>query len=171
MVTTILGIDPGTRWMGYGVVYVSNEAVHYRGHGTLVAPSQQNLGTRLGVLSSQMEAILTQYAPAIVIIEQIFLGKNIQSAFTLGHIRGVCMALAAQSGAQIAEYATRQVKKGITGNGNATKEHVQMVLRQEYTLGDNFSLDASDALALASFHGHNLLIKRRWQEQGKGQIS
>ncbi|MBX3041995.1 MAG: crossover junction endodeoxyribonuclease RuvC, partial [Bdellovibrionaceae bacterium] len=111
-----------------------------------------SFGTRLSQLSTSIQELLEKHRPQHVVLEKIFLGKNADSAFKLGHARGVLMSQAALSGAEISEYAARQVKKGVTGSGAASKEDVQAVVQNLLGLSQIQRIDASDALALACYH-------------------
>ncbi len=164
----VVGIDPGTRVLGYGVVKIENGDVRHWAHGIFRAQHGAGMAERLAFLAQELAKCLALYQPEVVVVERVFLGKNVESAFALGHIRGVCLSEAAQLGAQVAEHAVRQVKKGITGNGNASKEHVQFILRHEFALREPLPLDASDALALANYHARQLLLAERWRAQEKG---
>jgi len=104
-------------------------------------------------LSGSLQGLLQKYQPQVVVIEKIFLGKNADSAFKLGHARGVALLEAARSRAQVVEYATRIVKKGLTGHGGADKESVQLFVQRILGLQEIRQIDASDALALALYHG------------------
>lgn len=97
----------------------------------------------------------------MVVIEQIFLGKNVDSAFKLGHARGICMHEAVVAGAEVREYATRLVKKLVTGSGAADKMQVQMALQRLLQVSIEGTLDASDALALAYHHAVQMEIERK----------
>lgn len=153
----ILGIDPGSLRTGFAVVHFDGECLRHLNHGVIVL-NESTLGGRLFGLSEQMREILERYEPHHVVIEKIFLGKSADSAFKLGHARGITMAEAARSGAEIVEYATRVVKKGIAGTGAASKEQVSGALSRILGLKRLVNLDASDALALAVYHSF------RWTE-------
>lgn len=108
-------------------------------------------------LGEALESLLAKYKPQQVVIEKIFLGKNADSAFKLGHARGVAMYEAAKTEAHVVEYATRVVKKGIVGNGGASKEDVQSCLQRLLKIKAIERLDASDALALATFQAYQMM--------------
>ena len=104
-----------------------------------------------------METLMKKYKPQQVSVEKIFLGKNADSAFKLGHARGVSMYESAKGGAEIFEYATRVVKKGIVGTGAADKDQVKMAVMRLLNLKAIQQIDASDALALAVFHAYQIM--------------
>lgn len=148
----ILGIDPGSRFLGFGVVSCKDHVLKAHEYGVLKFDAEENLTTRLLEIGQGVRELVAQYRPDHMAIEKIFLGKNADSAFKLGHARGVAIYETLQQGVKVFEYATREVKKGITGNGGAEKEHVRMVVQNLLKLPPIKSLDASDALALACFH-------------------
>ena len=160
MSTIILGIDPGSRVTGFGLISWHQGDMKAMAHGAIQLAEKAEFSLRMGELSQQIQKILDEYRPHYVVVESIFLGKNTQSAFKLGHARGVIMAEAAKSGSLVCEYATRLVKKGITGTGAAEKDHVRQVLQVLLNLRQIHPIDASDALAMAYFHGLELQKKK-----------
>lgn len=158
----ILGIDPGTKVMGYGAIEVTGRAVRHLQHGDLRASAKLPFLERLAILSKDVHELISQIQPNVVAVEKIFLGRNIDSAFKLGHIRGVCLSSGSNCGAQVVEYTPRAVKKGITGHGGATKEQVQRLLYAQLKLPmGEASLDASDALSLAYHHAIQIELSSR----------
>lgn len=147
----IIGIDPGTRVTGYGVIRADGDHLVGLECGVIALNEKDSLPRRLAELSKRLKEIFDQFQPDEVVVEQIFLAKNADSAFKLGHARGVCLQAAGLFGAQVFEYATRSVKKAVTGSGAAEKEHVKLVVENLLGLRSDF-LDASDALALAVAH-------------------
>ena len=119
-------------------------------------PSQAPLTERLRELALGIRELLEKHRPDQVSIERIFLGKNADSAFKLGHARGVLMAECAQGNAQIMEYASRLVKKSLTGKGSASKEDVNRMVCVHLDLKEIKPMDASDALALALHHAFQM---------------
>ena len=148
----ILGIDPGSRFLGYGVISVENSRLKAIDYGVLKFAAEVPLSQRLHEIGVGVQELFKKFQPAHVSLEKIFLGKNADSAFKLGHARGVVIYEALSAGCEIFEYATRSVKKGITGNGGAEKDHVRMVVQNLLKLPPVKSLDASDALAMACYH-------------------
>lgn len=155
----ILGIDPGSRFLGFGAISSENSKLKPLEYGVLKFDAQENLTERLLEIGHGVREIFQEYKPQHVAIEKIFLGKNADSAFKLGHARGVVIYEALCAGIQVFEYATRVVKKGITGNGGADKEHVRTVIQNILKIPPVKSLDASDALALACFHSTQLRLQ------------
>lgn len=157
-VKLVLGIDPGSRFTGFGAVRADGRRVEHVSHGVISLPAQLSFNERIGIIAGEMESLLARLKPDVTVVERIFLGKNADSAFKLGHARGIVLAAAVRSGAEIVEYATRSVKKGITGNGSATKEQVQMILFATLGIREAAQEDASDALALAYYHARGLEV-------------
>ena len=159
MALTILGVDPGSRITGFGVLRFANGKMEHINHGVILLNADQGFPTRMTELGSAFREVMQKYRPQHVVIEKIFLGKNADSAFKLGHARGVVMYEAGLGGADVFEYATRVVKKGVTGNGGSSKEDVQMILQTLLNLKSIQRLDASDALAMACYHTFELKRK------------
>lgn len=147
----ILGLDPGTRLAGFGVL---TEDLRVVDHGVITLNEAWPLARRLHALEGGLAAIYERHKIQHTVVEKIFFGRNADSAFKLGHARGVCLLQAERFGSQVHEYAARFVKKCVTGSGAASKDHVQLVIRAVLRLrGDEpMAFDASDALALAICH-------------------
>lgn len=154
----VVGIDPGSRFTGFGIVRINGSRVEHVSHGVIAPPGDRTFHERIGIIASEVEALFERVKPDTVAIERIFLGKNADSAFKLGHARGVAVAAAIRAGAEVIEYATRAVKKGVTGNGGASKDQVQTVLFALLELRGRAQEDASDALALAFYHARILEV-------------
>ncbi len=149
----ILGIDPGSLFLGFAAIEVDLQGrIKPIEYGVLKFDAKENLTNRLFEIGNGLRDLMASYKPQHVSLEKIFLGKNADSAFKLGHARGVVIYEALIAGAEVFEYATRAVKKGITGNGGSEKEHVRLVVQNLLKLPTIKSLDASDALAMACFH-------------------
>lgn len=149
----ILGIDPGTRVAGYGVIAVDGDELTYVDHGTIQLKEKWTLSERLRVLHLELNTIFNKHQAKTAVIERIFFGKNADSAFKLGHARGVCLLAAALNGVLVQEYAARFVKKCITGSGSADKSQVQtMVFTHLRIQPMKLAFDATDALSLAVTH-------------------
>lgn len=154
----LLGIDPGTSSMGYAILEVQGKKPALVTAGTISLRSYLNHQQKLKLIFERLQQTIDFYKPAEVAIEAPFYGKNIQSMLKLGRAQGVAMAAAMTKGLDIIEYSPKKVKQVVTGNGNAAKEQVAAML--EYQLGaklTNYSLDATDALAVAFCHFHQSL--------------
>ena len=160
----IVGIDPGSRALGYGVVEVSNKGLKALEWGVL-KPKVKDLAQRLCYLSRELENLFSKYQPQHIAVEKVFLGKNPDSAFVLGHARGVVLAASAKVKGEISEYAARSIKKSVTGNGNADKEHVRKVVEALLKI-QVAELDATDALSMAIAHSRELEKVRKFEQQG-----
>lgn len=159
MSSIILGVDPGSRITGFGVIREERGQIEHINHGVIVLDADADFPVRMKQLGEAFRELMQKYKPRDVVIEKIFLGKNADSAFKLGHARGVIMYEAGMGNAHVAEYATRSVKKGVTGSGAATKEEVQTVLKVMLRLQTIARLDASDALAMACYHAFEMKKK------------
>ncbi len=150
----VLGIDPGTLNLGWGFIESKDgKSWQQVEHGSLHVPQKMPFYERLHVLDEGLAEIFKTYSPDAAVIEKIFLGKSVDSAFKLGHIRGVCAARCGRHGVEVVEYGPRTVKMQITGSGGADKAVVRQFLYQQLGLKKtNKSLDATDALALAFCH-------------------
>ena len=163
----ILGIDPGSIKTGWGVVDTQNSLDS--ASGVIYLEGESTFAARLARLQTELQKVIETYKPSSVAIERVFLGKSADSAFKLGHARGVAMAAAGQQHLKVYEYATRHVKKVLTGSGAATKEQVQFVV--ESLLNKKVrELDASDALAVALCHGRELEVEIMINKQMNKQI-
>ncbi len=161
----ILGLDPGSLQTGFGVIAVHGDELTHVAHGVIHLKSTWPMAERLRVLHQELSELFGKYPATSSVVEKIFFGKNADSAFKLGHARGVCVLVAAQNGASVDEYAARYVKKALTGNGGADKEHVQIaVFNQLRIQPGKLVFDASDALSLAVCHARvretNLRLKK-----------
>ncbi|MEM7646010.1 MAG: crossover junction endodeoxyribonuclease RuvC [Pseudomonadota bacterium] len=151
----IVGIDPGSVHLGWGFIETQEGGsdIIRVDAGVLKAPAKLPFYERITRLGALLSERLQELDPDCAVIEKIFLGKSVDSAFKLGHIRGVCVAECLRQGAVVTEYAARKVKKQITGQGNAEKALVQSLLFRQLGLRVQAqSFDASDALALAFCH-------------------
>lgn len=161
----IVGIDPGSRITGFGVLVKNHQSIVHLTHGViLLNDKNKSFSQRMYELGQGLSEIFAKYRPDTVVIENIFLGKNIDSAFKLGHARGVIMYQAGVVGAEVFEYATRKVKKGITGSGAAEKEQVRLILEKLLGLQQIQKIDASDALAMAYYHASILSFQKKIKE-------
>ncbi|MCL6523266.1 MAG: crossover junction endodeoxyribonuclease RuvC [Thermoflavifilum sp.] len=150
---TILGIDPGTVIMGYSVISCSGSQVQILDMGVLKLARQQNHYERLLLIQKQVSSLIQQYTPTELAIEAPFQGKNIQSMLKLGRAQGAAIVCAMQAGMQVMEYSPKKVKQSVTGNGNASKQLVWLMLERLLQLPAKPEYyDATDALAVAFCH-------------------
>lgn len=151
---TILGIDPGTNILGFGVVRIVSGKPQYADMGVVDLRREQNPYDKLRRIYTEVGAVCDKYSPDEMALESPFYGKNAQVILKLGRAQGAAMLAALEYGiTDINEYAPREAKQAITGNGDASKEQVSIMLRK--TLNVDFlpeHLDATDALAIALCH-------------------
>ncbi len=152
----ILGIDPGTKTTGYGVVKKSltNQSLVGVTYGEIRIKRGEFLSVSLQKIYNGLIEIITEYAPDVMSIENIFYGKNVNSLIKLGQARGVAILAASQSNIPLYEYTPLEVKKAVVGYGKAEKTQVQHMVRVILSLQENPPLDASDALAIAICHSN-----------------
>ena len=166
--TTVLGLDRGSQIAGYAVIQQSGDKVRRVDSGSLILPRKSSYSERLMILHQHLDEIFKAHQPNVVVVEKAFFGKNADSAFKLGQVRGVCLLLAAQYGAELHEYAAKRIKKVITGSGAATKEHVQMVVSAMIGQPVQGTFDESDALAIAFCHLNEQAVKDKLQNPWGG---
>jgi crossover junction endodeoxyribonuclease RuvC len=150
----ILGLDPGLAQMGWGVIDVSGSRLSHVAHGVIATKPAAGLGVRLMTLHRELAAIIAQYLPATIAVEQAFVARDPQAALKLGHARAVALLAAAQAGLEIAEYAPNHIKKSVVGAGHAGKEQVQFMVKRLLPACGVTQADAADALAAAIAHAH-----------------
>ena len=149
----ILGVDPGTLLMGYGIIEVREKSVMMKAMHALKLPSHKDNYERLQLIHQKIEELITLYRPDEFAIEAPFFGKNVQSMLKLGRAQGVAIAAAMSAGLPVTEYSPRKVKQSVTGNGNADKEQVWKMLKHLLALEEEpLTYDATDALAVAVCH-------------------
>ncbi len=149
----ILGIDPGTNIMGYGLIQQSGNKIHMITMGILKLSQYNNHALKLKKIFERTLAMVEEYHPDELAIEAPFYGKNVQSMLKLGRAQGVAMAAALYKGLPIFEYSPKKIKQAITGNGNASKEQVAGMLKSILNFGEiPAKLDATDGLAAAVCH-------------------
>ena len=155
----IIGIDPGLIQTGYGIINVSNNQTYLIDYGIIKPPVKDSLANRLLTIYNDVCEIISNYEPQIFAIEEVFYGKNVQSAMRLGQARGASMVAAASKGISIYEYSARKVKQSVTGNGNAHKSQIQFMVKAKLHLDHNPEpMDAADALAIALCHDHQFRV-------------
>ncbi len=146
----IFGIDPGTAITGYGVIRTKNSSVTWIDSGVIITKPSLPLSDRLETIYDTLAGKMKEHLPERVCIEEAFFGKNIHTTLVLGHSRGVAMLAAKKTGAVVAEYSPRLIKKAVTGNGNAAKEQVAYMVKMLLSPPEKHEqTDAYDALAVA----------------------
>src|SRR4028118_691749 len=156
---TILGIDPGTATMGWGVVRQEGSRLRYVQHGAITTPSNWTLPRRLGRLFGGVTQLVEGYGPDTVAVEELFFNTNVTTAITVGQARGVALLAAYRAGIEVAEYTPLQVKQAITSHGRADKRQVQEMVRALLNLREiPRPDDAADGLAIAITHAFSSRI-------------
>lgn len=150
----ILGLDPGSRVTGYGVVTQSATGWVYLDSGCIRTRPDDPMGYRLVQLFRAVTALIAQWQPTESVIEQVFLARNADSALKLGQARGALLTALAQQDLPIHEYTARQIKQAVVGTGNADKTQVQHMVQRLLKLDRAPQADAADALAAALCHAH-----------------
>ncbi len=158
----ILGIGPGLRNTGWGVIKATDNRLSYVACGILSSNSKDSLTERLLSLHKQLIEVIQIYRPQTCAIEETFVNKNAQSSLKLGHARGALMLTLSISGLVPHEYAATLVKKSIVGVGRAEKEQVTMMVKQLLPGADIPSHDAADALAIAICHSNHHATLQQW---------
>ncbi len=152
-VKIILGIDPGTIVMGYGLITVKGSEVNLLELGVLKPGKVKDGYKKLQLIFNTVSGLITKYQPTDFAIEAPFFGKNVQSMLKLGRAQGVAIAAAMRHGLEVTEYSPKKVKQSITGNGNADKEQVMKMLQTLLSFKESPKhYDATDALAVALCH-------------------
>ncbi len=150
----IMGIDPGSRITGYGLIHRKGNQLIYLDSGCIRTEKASTLSEKLHLIYQGIESVVTQYRPDEVGVEQVFMSRNADSALKLGQARGVAMVACAQQGVSVFEYSARQVKQSVVGTGAADKVQVQSMICRLLALSKTPQADAADALAVAVCHAH-----------------
>ncbi|MBL7174686.1 MAG: crossover junction endodeoxyribonuclease RuvC [Desulfobacteraceae bacterium] len=148
----VLGVDPGSRVTGYGLVEKENNQMTCIHAGTISSPAKLPFYERIHKIFQSMVEIMDHYRPQEMAIEDVFFAKNVKSSLKLGHARGAVLIAAVQCGIKIFEYTPLEIKKSTVGYGRATKEQVRSMVQIILNLKDKPNLDTSDALATAICH-------------------
>ncbi len=158
----IMGIDPGTRVVGYGVVDLEGNDLKHVAHGAFDVRKGATYPQRLRLIFEGLSEMLKAYKPDVCVVEEIFYAKSAKSAIKTGEGRGVALLSAAVCGVPVVEYAATKIKKSVTGTGSAHKSQVQKMVRLQLALKDvPKPADAADALACAICHCHRLRFESK----------
>jgi len=152
----IIGIDPGLRHMGWGIVDVAGSALSYVASGAVHSDSADDLGLRLRTLHDGLSGIIARYEPHEAAVEETFVNRDPRSALKLGQARGIAIVVPALAGLSVAEYAANLIKKTVVGSGHAEKTQIAMMVKMLLPRCDfGKSADAADALAVAITHAQH----------------
>lgn len=154
MAVRILGIDPGLRLCGWGIIDVSGSRLIHVSHGVIKPPTTGELPKRLARLEEGLVEVLKTYAPQESAVEETFVNHNPASALKLGMARGVTLLVPARFGLVVGEYSANRIKKAVTGVGHGGKQQVSMMVQRLLPAAGKVVEDAADALAVAICHAH-----------------
>ncbi len=152
--TRILGVDPGLRVTGFGVIEKTGNSLAYLASGCIKTDANTSLPQRLGTIYKGLRELVAQYQPHQAVVEIVFVNVNPQSTLLLGQARGAAITALVAGGVEVAEYTALQVKQAVVGNGKAAKVQVQHMVKRLLSLSGDPSPDAADALACAIAHAH-----------------
>ena len=149
----VLGVDPGSQATGFGVISTQRTVCRCLEYGAIFSETEHSFPERLRKIHSELQKLLKRHAPSVVVVEDLFHARNVQSALKLGHARGVVLLAAAQASVPLFEYSPMEVKKAVVGYGRADKHQIQVMVRTLLHLQENPEPhDAADALAVALCH-------------------
>ena len=154
----ILGIDPGSRATGYGVIEKKGNRLYYVTCGVIRLSDKNSFSGRLKIIFDGLCEVIDSHKPAVAAVEDVFVAANPRTALKLGHARGVAVLAALHNGLQVHDYTPRMVKQAVVGYGNADKNQVQQMVRVLLQLSASPSADAADALAVAMCHANQTII-------------
>ncbi|MFA7437121.1 crossover junction endodeoxyribonuclease RuvC [Castellaniella sp.] len=167
----ILGVDPGLRRTGFGIIETQGSQLRYVASGTIVVPTQSPLAERLQVILDNLREVARDTRPDVAALEKVFLNANPASTLLLGHARGAAVCALADSGLGVFEYTALQVKKSVVGTGRASKTQIQAMVRHLLSLDGEPAADAADALACAICHAHCAPLAERLQHLAPDTLS
>jgi crossover junction endodeoxyribonuclease RuvC len=163
----VLGLDPGLRHTGWGVIDVDGNRLTHVADGVVSAPVNLSMGERLVVLFRQIGEVLERFQPDEAAVEETFVNKNAATTLKLGVARGVVLLAPAERGLPVAEYSANLVKKSVVGAGHAEKSQVELMVRRLLPGCTVVKADAADALAVAICHAHRVGTLNAWQPKGQ----
>lgn len=152
----ILGIDPGIAITGYGVITYEGNKFNTIDYGAIITDNKSSLPERLGIINKKLSAVIDKYKPDAFSVEELFFNKNVKTALTVGHARGVILFTAYSKNLNIYEYTPLQVKQAVVGYGRAEKKQIQQMVKIILNLKEIPKPDdVADALAIAICHAHS----------------
>ena len=154
----ILGVDPGSRATGYGVITKDGSQLDFVACGVIRLGDKYSFNERLKVIFDGLCEVIDKHKPTVAAVEDVFVARNPRTALKLGHARGVAVLAALQNGLSVHDYTPRMVKQAVVGYGNADKQQVQQMVRVLLKLSSSPSSDAADALAVAMCHANQTII-------------
>jgi crossover junction endodeoxyribonuclease RuvC len=160
----VLGIDPGIRVTGYGILDTNGQESRHVDAGVIKTAKADGTAGRLQIIYTETAALVARFKPAELAIERVFVARNADSALKLGQARAAAICATFSADIPVHEYAAREVKQAIVGKGSADKEQVQHMVRVLLNLDKEMPLDASDALGIALCHAHSRSASQRLAE-------
>jgi crossover junction endodeoxyribonuclease RuvC len=158
----LLGIDPGLRFTGWGLIEADGNRLRHRADGVIATDAATSVPDRLRVLHDALAALLAEWQPDEAAIEETYVNRNGSATLKLGYARGVALLAPALAGVPVTEYAAKSVKLAVVGTGGADKTQVQMMVRRLLPGAAIKRADAADALAVAICHAHHRASRRAW---------
>lgn len=155
----VLGLDPGSRRTGFGVVERSGNRLRCVTQGVVAPRPRLDLPRRLHDIATRVADVIQRTQPECVVVEKAFYHESVHSTLVLGHVRGALLVAAVRCGVAVAEYSPREIKLSVVGTGAASKEQVALMVRRLLALTDAPSSDAADALAAAVCHLHRARLE------------
>ncbi len=162
MIRTI-GVDPGSRFTGYGIVEGDGFRLKHIHHGTIRLPAGRPLCDRLKIIFEELSASIREFSPEFMAVEEVFFAKNVKSALSLGQARGAVILAGACAGLAIHEYSALSIKQSVAGYGRAAKEQVTGMIQHLFRIGAPIESNAADALAVAVCHISTHSSNVRWR--------
>jgi len=151
----VLGIDPGLRHTGWGIIEVNGNKLTHIANGTVHSSTNEILSQRVKEIYTQLNAVIEKYKPNVAAIEEVFVNNNSQSTLKLGQARGVCLLAPAMNNIETIEYSTRIIKKAVVGTGKADKNQIKAMVKMLLCNCALDSEDSADALAVAICHANH----------------
>ncbi len=161
----IIGIDPGSRLCGYGVIRVEGSTISHLDNGVIVPDAKLALPRRLSFIAEALEERLDEFHPDVASVEETFVHRFPKSALVLGQARGAAIVTLARAGLEIHEYSPTKIKQAVVGYGRAEKEQVQHMVKVLLKLPEIPEENAADALAVAICHGHGMNVQSKMRVQ------
>ena len=155
----VLGIDPGSRITGYGIIQKQGNRLLHIDNGAIFTDAAGEFPLRLHRIYEALSEIIDRYRPDAMAVEQVFFSNNVQSALKLGQARGAAIVAGVSAGLPVSEYSALQVKQAVVGHGKAAKEQVQQMVKVLLNLPEIAQADASDALAVAICHANSVALR------------
>jgi crossover junction endodeoxyribonuclease RuvC len=159
----LIGLDPGLRATGWGIINIEGNNLTHVADGTIRAPANLKLAERLAILFRGLSSVIETYRPDEAAVEETFVNRNPASTLKLGQARGVVLLVPALSEIQVGEYPATVVKKSLVGAGHADKKQIQMMVQTLLPGASLESADAADALAVAICHAHHRRSQAKWE--------